>query len=347
MDVTRDQLRGKVQTVLGLIEPDALGPTLMHEHLCSDTRPPRMRPEKEPPFAVCLEEFFDIVYGRTQQLAKYRLHVPDATIADLAAMKQAGGCSIVDVTSGGIMPDPVALEGISRATGVNVIMGCGYYVDDYLGDETRLKTADQFAEEIVGQVLRGAWGTSVRAGIIGEIGCQSPWTELEKRVMRGSISAQQQTGASVSVHPGRNPDQPMEIADFARTAGADLSRIIICHIDRTIFDTDRMLRLADIGCVLEFDLFGIETTFYPSADIDMPNDGVRLRLIKELVSRGHIDRVLISHDIDDCTRLRKFGGHGYSHIYRNVVPLMRTRGFTETDIERILVDNPKRLLTFS
>jgi phosphotriesterase-related protein len=74
---------------------------------------------------------------------------------------------------------------------------------------------------------------------------------------------------------------------------------------------------------------------------------VRLRLIKELVSRGHIDRVLISHDIDDCTRLRKFGGHGYSHIYRNVVPLMRTRGFTERDIERILVDNPKRLLTFS
>jgi phosphotriesterase-related protein len=40
-----------------------------------------------------------------------------------------------------------------------------------------------------------------------------------------------------------------------------------------------------------------------------------------------------------------FGGHGYGHIFANVVPLMRRRDFSEGEIQAILVDNPRRLLT--
>ena len=96
----------------------------------------------------------------------------------------------------------------------------------------------------------------MRAGIIGEIGCQAPWTDLEKRVMRGAVVAQQQTGAAINVHPGRDPDQPQEVADFVSAQGADRSRVVISHIDRTIFDDERLFRLADSGCVIELDLFG-------------------------------------------------------------------------------------------
>jgi phosphotriesterase-related protein len=78
----------------------------------------------------------------------------------------------------------------------------------------------------------------------------------------------------------------------------------------------------------------------------MPNDAQRLRLIRKLIQQGHLDRVVISHDICYRTRLSRFGGHGYGHIFANVVPMMRRRGFAEVEIDRIIVGNPRRLLTF-
>ena len=93
-------------------------------------------------------------------------------------------------------------------------------------------------------------------------------------------------------------------------------------------------------------LFGQENAFYKHADIDMPNDATRLRHIRTLIAHGHLERVVISHDICYVSRLMRFGGHGYGHIFRNVVPMMRRRGFSEAEIDAILVDNPRRLLTF-
>ncbi|MGE3647666.1 MAG: phosphotriesterase, partial [Reyranellaceae bacterium] len=224
--------------------------------------------------------------------------------------------------------------------------GCGYYVNDYQDPRNRGRAVDDFAREIVDQVQVGAWGTEVRAGMIGEIGCQSPWTDLEKRVMRAALIAQQETGAAINVHPGRHEDQPQEVADFVMANGGDPTRIVISHIDRTVFDVERLLKLADTGVTIEFDLFGQEASYYGLSDIDMPNDATRLKLIRALIERGHLERVVISHDICYRTRLTAFGGHGYGHIFRNVVPMMRKRGYSDAEIDTILVGNPRRLLSF-
>ena len=225
-------------------------------------------------------------------------------------------------------------------------MGCGYYVSDYQDPKNHNRTVDDFAAEMIGQIHDGAWGTDVCAGMIGEIGCQAPWTDTEKRVMQGAFIAASETGASINVHPGRDPDQPQEIADFAKAAGFPTERIVISHIDRTIFDEPRLLKLADSGVTVEFDLFGQESSYYGLSDIDMPNDATRLKLIRALIEAGHLERVVISHDICYRTRLASFGGHGYGHIFRNVVPMMKKRGYSEAEIGAILVGNPRRLLTF-
>ena len=224
-------------------------------------------------------------------------------------------------------------------------MGCGHYVEEFQRAENRQRSVEDFAREMIAAAFEGAWGTGVRAGIIGEIGCQAPWTPLEQRVMSGAILAQQETGLAINVHPGRHPDQPQEVAAFVVAHGGTIERTVISHIDRTIFDTDRLLRLADTGCVLELDLFGQEQSYYRHSDIDMPNDATRLRFIRALIEHGHLDRVVVAHDICYVTRLVAFGGHGYGHIFANVVPLMRRRDFSEAEIDTILVDNPKRLLT--
>ena len=47
-------------------------------------------------------------------------------------------------------------------------------------------------------------------------------------------------------------------------------------IDRTIFDDERLFRLADTGCVIEYDFFGIETSYYWFSDSYLPTDFMRL-----------------------------------------------------------------------
>ena len=136
------------------------------------------------------------------------------------------------------------------------------------------------------------------------------------------------------------------LVEFLRAQGADLSRTIIDHIDRTIFDDDRLFRLADSGVVLEWDLFGNESTYYPLSDIDSPNDGKRIKDIRRVLDRGHRDQVVISHDICHVVRLSEWGGHGYAHIHRTVLPHMLKRGFSQAEVDNIMVGTPRRLLTF-
>ena len=343
----RGVLQGRVQTVLGPVAPDALGPTLMHEHLLVDIRPPSKRKPADLGPELSLDTVWAINYGSLPAARNYLLDDVELATAEVRRMLEAGGRTIVELSSGGLGPKPDALAKIARATGAHIVMGCGHYVDEYQATENRARSVDDFARDMIGATFEGAWGTAIRAGIIGEIGCQAPWTELERRVMRGAILAQQATGLAINVHPGRHPDQPQEVADFIRAHGGAIERTIISHIDRTIFDTDRLLRLADTGCVLEFDLFGQESSYYRLADIDMPNDAVRLRAIRALIERGHLSRVVISHDICYRTRLVALGGHGYGHIFANVIPMMRRRGFEAGEIEAILVGNPKRLLTIA
>jgi len=343
----REDLRGKVQTVLGLIRPDELGAVLMHEHLLIDIRTPLMASAADQGPEIELCNCWKINYGQIKAPRNLVLQCRDTAAAELGEMRAAGGRTVVELTCGGLSPDPEGLVEIARRSDTHIVMGAGHYVDEYQDEANRARSPDSFAAEMVAQLFEGAWGTTVRAGIIGEIGCQAPWTDLEKRVMRGAIEAQAETGAAINVHPGRHPDQPQEVADFVAAHGGRIDRTIISHIDRTIFDDQRLLRLADSGCVVEFDLFGQEQAYYTWADIDMPNDAGRLRSIRLLLDRGHRDQVVISHDICYRTRLSRFGGHGYGHIFTNIVPMMRRRGFTDAEIDAILVGNPRRLLTFT
>ena len=344
----RASLRGKVQTVAGLIDPGKLGKTLMHEHLLCDIRTPAMKKSNVPDPEITLANVWAINYGRMPHATQYVMDMKDIAIVEMGNLIEVGGRSLVELTCGGIKPDPKGLRDIQLATGVNVVMGCGYYVEEYQDEANHRRKPEDFAREMVAQIFDGAWGTDVRAGIIGEIGCQTPWTALERRVMQGAILAQQETGVTLNIHPGRNEDLPQEIATSVKGWGGDLSRTVISHIDRTIFDEERILRLAETGVGIEFDLFGTEHTYYRLNEaIDRPNDGRRLQLIRSLIDNGHLDQVVISHDICSRTRLTSFGGHGYGHIFVNVLPLMRARGFTEEEIDAILVQNPRRLLTIN
>ena len=78
----------------------------------------------------------------------------------------------------------------------------------------------------------------------------------------------------------------------------------------------------------------------------MLTDIQRVDQIIELVSEGYLNQILLSHDICFKHCLTTYGGYGYAHILRDIVPMMQGKGMSEEQIHTLLVENPKRILTF-
>jgi phosphotriesterase-related protein len=68
--------------------------------------------------------------------------------------------------------------------------------------------------------------------------------------------------------------------------------------------------------------------------------------LRHLIDAGFGDKLLVAHDVCRKTSLAAYGGEGYAHILTNVVPLMQRKGFAQSEIDAILVDNPARVLAF-
>jgi phosphotriesterase-related protein len=344
---------GAVQTVLGSLPAAEVGITLPHEHLLIDFTVMFAEPAaaadrgraREP---VSLANLGWVRQNFNSNLDNLRLLDEQVARDEILLFKHAGGCTVVDPTPRSLARDPLALQRIARATGLNVIMGAGYYVAASHPPDMDARTADALAREMVADVTAGVADTGVRAGLLGEIGCTWPWTDNERKVLRAAVAAQRETGAPLMVHPGRHPRAPMEIAEFVRREGGDLRRTIMCHICRTLADVRAVVDLARTGIWLEYDLFGLENSYYPyNPSFDMPNDGGRMAHVLALIEAGHGDQLLLSHDIAYKTSLVKYGGYGYHHLLVNVVPRLRAKGVDDGGLRRLLVDNPARAFAFA
>lgn len=337
---------GVVSTVLGPVPADRLGHVQTHEHLLCDLT--RYLGEGEArDDEITLENLYETRVDRRNRL-DMRLDDVATAAAELAEFRTAGGGTIVEATSRGLGRDPSGLREIAERTGVHIVMGSGYYTAAFHPPTVATMTEEDIAKEIVGDILDGVDGTGVRAGVIGEIGLSWPPHPDEVKVLKAAAVAQSETGAALLIHPGRHVDAPREHLNVVVGAGGDAARTVMSHIDRTLTEQDDMRELADTGCVLEFDLFGTESAYYPQdPGFDMPNDGTRVRHIRELIASGYGDRVVIAQDVCRRTQLRRHGGEGYTHILRRVLPLMLARGLDPDDIRRLTRTTPARLLSLT
>lgn len=346
------ELTGKVQTVLGLVNPDQLGRTMTHEHLtmtfecCYIPPPPGDEAVAENPFQM--QHMYWLRQNPYSCRENLLLQQETSAVRDeLLAYKKAGGGTIVENTTTGISRDLPTLKQLAKDTEVHIIAGAGYYVDCTHSEATKEMSVEKLTDSIVSEVLHGADGTDIRCGMIGEIGTGWPITDSETKVLKATAHAQTQLGCPVIIHPGRNPAAPAEIVRILQEAGGDISKTVMSHMDRTILNETELLEFAKLGSYLEYDLFGTEMLNYSfNLDVDMPSDCQRVKTLAFLVKEGYEDKILIAHDIHTKNRLTKYGGHGYSHILKNIVPKMLTRGISQPQVDKILIDNPKRWLTF-
>src|SRR5581483_8930579 len=129
-------------------------------------------------------------------------------------------------------------------------------------------------------------------------------------------------------------------------AGGDLRRTIFCHMDETNEDAEYQESLLQRGITVEYDLFGWEFYLAPY-DVQFPQDAARIRGIARLLEAGWGAQVVLSHDLCMKMMRTRYGGWGYAHLLTRVVPRLRRAGVSEAELRMLLVDNPRRLLTFA
>ena len=344
-------MKGKAMTVLGPLSPERLGITLAHEHLLIDLmcifREPSGAGEKihvgEP---LRLDNLWWVKQNMFSSKDNILLSDARESAEEVMEYKRFGGGTIVEVTNRGIGRDPISLRCISRETGINIIMGSGYYVASAHPPDMSDKTEEEIAEEIIRDIKEGVGGTGIKAGIIGEIGISDILKNPnEEKSLRAAIMAQRETGAPLTIHP---PIQRQfeRIIEILEEEGAEMGRVIMSHTQRHMdASMDYIFMLADTGVYIEYDTWGLEGN-WPDIGVSLPSDTQRLNGIMKLIENRYLDQVLLSQDICLKMMLMAYGGTGYAHILRDILPLFRHAGVTEDEIRTMLIDNPKRILEF-
>jgi phosphotriesterase-related protein len=309
--------QGKVMTVHGLIPAEAMGITLPHEHFLVTHQGPLV----------------DLVDA-------------DLAINELQRYKRAGGRTVVDMTSVGIGRDPLALKTISSHTGVNVVMGTGYYKDAWLPPDVHEMSVEEMAQVMVMEIAEGVGDTGVHAGVIGEIGVSRPITRTEEKVLAASARAQQETGTAISVHFDLGDiDEHNYALDILEDEGADLNRVVVEHVVSRPDAVEHCKSIAARGCYVEFELWGMH--LWPKVNEMVDSDyEAQIASLRWFIVSGLLERILISQDICCQVLLVKNGGFGYAHILNDLVPKFKSYGITDEEIYTMMVDNPKRLFPF-
>jgi len=306
----------QIQTVTGPIAPDALGVTLTHEH-------------------VYIQMWH--LRGRNDYAGQFE--DDELLCSELGAFQQLGGRTIVDCTVDGIGRQPEKLRRLSEQTGLYFVMGCGWYREPYYPPEDDIdrRPVNELADRLIAEIRDGVAKTGIRPGIIGEVGTDKWWvSSQEERVHRAAARAQKATGLAITTHSIGKPVGLLEL-DIFEEEGVDPSRVVIGHCDlpHSLF-LDYHLEILRRGAYVQFDTFGAKP---PEIEEHA------MKIFLDLLSRGYEKRLLLSQDVCKVQHLCAFGGNGFSHVLKSVVPRLHRAGVSKEMVHSMLVENPRRVLT--
>ena len=169
----------RAMTVLGPVAADELGTTLTHEHLLFD----QIDYVRGPVDAEAAR--YDDAKVEMRHLGALRRRpalIPDngrnsdtgLATREMELFKEAGGGTVVEVSSRGLGRDALGLKQIAESSGVNIIAGCGYYKVAGHPPDMAERSVEDVTAEIVRELESGIGDTGIRAGVIGEIATGSP-----------------------------------------------------------------------------------------------------------------------------------------------------------------------------
>jgi predicted metal-dependent phosphotriesterase family hydrolase len=261
-------------------------------------------------------------------------------IEELRAFRAAGGRTIFDLTNIGLRRDPEGVRRIAEATDVHVVLGCGWYRQPFYPPEALIDRTNThaLADRLVEEIEVGLDGTSVRPGIIGEIGSNKDFVSAqEERVFRAAGRAAARTDLAVTTHSVASP-VGLEHLRILCEEGADPSRVAIGHAD-SYLNLEYHEAIVRQGAYVQFDNIGYNLPVVASPEAHL------VKAIVELVHRGWSHRVLLSQDVCHRSHLKAYGGNGYDYLLRRFLPKLRAAGVEEQAIAAMTIDNPRRLVS--
>ena len=191
----------------------------------------------------------------------------------------------------------------------------------------------------VRDITQGIAGTGVKAGILKCATEEAGLTPGVERVLRSVARAHRQTGVPITTHTNARAQRGRDQQRVFKEEGVDLGRVVIGHSGDTT-DLDYLRELMDKGSTIGMDRFGIyvEITFEERVDT-----------VARLCEMGYADRMVLSQDascfidwFSEAARAAALPKWTYLHVTDDVVPALRERGVTETQVHQLLVENPRR-----
>ena len=313
----------QVETVRGPVDVADLGTTLMHEHVFV------LNEEIRRNYPAYWDEEARVVHAAAQL---------DKAVA-------AGISTIVDPTVIGLGRDIERIKRVAALTKINIIVATGLYtfndVPFYFRYRSRRMTAsgedpmtEMFVADITDQIAR----TGVRAAFLKCAVDEPGLTRGVERVLRAVARTHVITGAPVTVHTHPATRNGIDVVRVLTEEGADLTKVVIGHSGDSD-EPDYLAEIADAGCLLGMDRFGIGRS---------PELPMRADVIAELCRRGYADRIVLSHDAScfiDWYPFDESAAGNYTYINDHVLPALVERGVTTEQIDAMLVANPCRYFT--
>ena len=302
-------MAGSIRTVAGDIAPPK-GAVLVHEHLQID-----LSHNKGPQTVLGPQDQDDIVHDLIHTREKYGLSL------------------VAELSVPGSGRDPLALRRMSEASGVGVVAATGFYWDP-IHPEVMSDSIDALRSKMVREIEAGIDDTGIRCGVI-KIGTDYgvPPAPAE-RVFRAAAQAARATGAAIITHTS-TPDQAQWQIDVLESAGADLGRVLISHL-HGLQNFDDLVRYARRGVMFGFDQVGFAKgpSYQQYAD-----------LVMKCMDAGLVDQMVIASDVARRARLMRHGGTSYGTVFSELIPILRGRGASQEQLERVMNRNPCMLLS--
>lgn len=314
----------QVETVRGPVATQRLGRVLMHEHVFV------LSPEIQQNYPQGWDEEAEV----------------EAAVTRLQALRESGIDTIVDLTVLGLGRFVPRVRRVNERVDLNIIVATGLYTFHdlpfyfhYRGPGTVLGGPEPMVEMFLRDIREGIADTGVRAGILKCATDEPGLTPGVERVLRAIAEVHRETGVPITTHTHASTRRGLDQQRIFREEGVDLSRVVIGHSGDTT-DLGYLEELLAAGSWLGMDRFGLDTIL---------SFEDRIATVAALCERGHDNRIVLSHDAACHNDFLPWDlvpallpRWNYLHMMRDVVPALRARGVTAEQVDRMLIDNPRR-----
>ena len=299
-----------IQTVNGALSSDDMGKTLIHEHVLVDF----------------------IGADSTGYHRWDKSDVVNKVLPYLLEIQAQGFTTLIECTPAYLGRDPELLQTLSKLSGLQIVTNTGYYgarQNKYLPSHAFTESTEQLADRWITEWKNGIENTGIRPGFIKiSVDQEDQLSPVHQKLIRAAGKVHHSTGLTIASHTLLAEPAFQQLAILGEEGVApDAFVWVHAQAEKNLM---KHIEAARLGAWISLD------------NIRSDNLKVYVPLIDNLKQHGLLNRVLISHDAGWYSPREENGGEfrGYTDIENFLLPALIKKGFTNEEIDQILVSNP-------